>query len=187
MPMFTLKETGYFHEQSTRPQTLAYSLSDSPVSLLAWVVEKFYAWGDMKLNVTEGNWKGDIAAEVLFDRFSRDELLTNVMLYWLPNNGGSSIRFYYEMWNGKGRVFDRLAHLNVQVPTAVAAFPKEITTPVQYWATWFYDIQQWTVMERGGHFAMLEEPLALVKDVRKFASLLGKGGGRANIENKEEL
>jgi pimeloyl-ACP methyl ester carboxylesterase len=184
MPLYTIKETGYFHEQSTRPQTLSYGLADSPVALLSWVVEKFYAWGDVDTDARRGGEDGadggDTAAEILYGRFSRDELLTNIMLYWLPNKGGSSVRFYYEMWNGPGAVFDRLSALDVKVPTAVAAFPKEITTPVQYWASWFYNIKRWTLMPKGGHFAMLEEPEALVQDVQAFAVQITAGATMAS-------
>ena len=186
MPLHTIKETGYFHEQSTRPQTLSYGLADSPVALLSWIVEKFYAWGDVK---TGGNMsahgENDKAAEILYGRFTRDELLTNVMLYWLPNTGGSSVRFYYEMWNGPGKVFDHLSALDVKVPTAVAAFPKELTVPVKYWTTWFYNVQRWTIMDQGGHFAMLEEPELLVRDVRAFAIQIAASSNTLAAETKE--
>lgn len=145
------EETGYQWIQGTRPQTLAYGLTDSPVGLLAWITEKFRAWSDCG---------GD-----LFSRISRDELLTNVTLYWVTGAIGSSFWPYYarrhEPWPiARGQ--------RVAVPTAYASFPKDILHPPRAWAERVYDIRRWTVMKSGGHFAALEEPEALAADIAQF-------------------
>jgi pimeloyl-ACP methyl ester carboxylesterase len=142
--------SGYSMQQSTRPQTLAYGLTDSPAGQAAWILEKFQAWTDCQ---------GDPLS-----LFSRDELLDNVMLYWVTASAASSARLYWESF-GPGR---RKAH-KVSVPTGVAVFPKEIVTPVRRWMeSDFSDIRHWTEMPRGGHFAAFEQPELFVDDVRAF-------------------
>jgi epoxide hydrolase len=141
-------ERGYFLVQSTKPQTIGYALDDSPVGLAAWIVEKFRSWCDCG---------GDVEK-----KFSKDELLTNVMLYWVTQSGASSARIYYENQrapNQPGRV---------QVPTACAVFPKEINIPPRRWVEAQYNLTRWTEMPRGGHFAAMEEPELLVDDIRMF-------------------
>jgi microsomal epoxide hydrolase len=145
------EEQGYIWIQGTRPQTLAYGLTDSPVGLAAWIVEKWRRWSDCG---------GDVER-----RFSKDVLLTNVMLYWVTGAIGSSFWPYYDRlhspwWYGPGQ--------RVTVPTAYAAFPAEILRPPRSLAEAVYDIRRWTVMKAGGHFAALEEPEALAEDVRAF-------------------
>mmetsp|Transcript_10606 Transcript_10606/g.16070 ORF Transcript_10606/g.16070 Transcript_10606/m.16070 type:complete len:447 (+) Transcript_10606:56-1396(+) len=158
-PLHILDHSGYFHEQTTRPQTLAYGLTDSPVGLLAWIAEKFHAWSDCD---------GD-----LFSVFSMDDLLTNFMIYWSTDTSASSIRFYYEFIRGSYGAFERLSKLEVKVPTAMSVFPKEIFTPVKFWAEQYYsDLRQWTVMPRGGHFAALEQPELLVRDIWSFKRIV---------------
>jgi pimeloyl-ACP methyl ester carboxylesterase len=140
--------TGYSKQQSTRPQTLGYGLVDSPVGQLAWVVEKFWAWADC-----------DGHPEKVF---SRDELLDNVMMYWITGSGASSARLYWESFNkfvGDGRV---------ELPTGVASFPKEILRTPRSWCEEAYNITHWTTMPRGGHFAAFEQPELFVDDVRTF-------------------
>ncbi len=139
---------GYAQIQGTRPQTLGYGLNDSPAGLAAWIVEKFYAWSDCH---------GDIEKS-----FTKDELLTNVMIYWVTETITSSTRLYYESRNHPS------ARGRVEVPTGVALFPKELVLPPRKWAEARYNIKQWTEMPRGGHFAAMEEPELLVKDIRKF-------------------
>ena len=144
-------EGGYSHIQSTKPQTLSYSLNDSPAGLAAWIVEKYRTWSDCG---------GDIET-----RFTKDELLTTITIYWVTESIGSSIRLYYESFNkpwnlAKGELID--------VPVAVAAFPHENTVPLREWAERSYNVQHWTDMPSGGHFAALEEPDRLVRDVRDF-------------------
>ena len=140
--------TGYSKQQSTRPQTLGYGLVDSPVGQLAWIVEKFWAWTDC-----DGHPENAV---------SRDELLDNVMLYWITGSGASSARLYWESFNSfftDGRV---------ELPTGVAAFPKEILRTPRRWCETAYNITHWTTMPRGGHFAALEQPDLFVDDVRAF-------------------
>jgi microsomal epoxide hydrolase len=145
------EETGYMQIQSTRPQTLAYGLTDSPVGLCAWIVEKFRAWSDCG---------GDVER-----RFSKDVLLTNVMLYWVTGAIGSSFWPYYARAHSAWPISERRP---VRVPTAYASFPREILHPPRAWAERVYDIRRWTAMPAGGHFAALEEPEALAADIRAF-------------------
>ncbi len=143
-------ETGYSMLQRTRPQTLAYGLNDSPVGLAAWIIEKFRAWSDCQ---------GEIERV-----FSKDELLTNIVIYWVTATINSSTRLYYETFHqGANQLRGR-----IDVPTGVAMFPREITTPPRSIVQAQYNVQRWTPMERGGHFAALEQPEALVDDVRAF-------------------
>ena len=142
-------ELGYFQIQSTRPMTVGYGLNDSPAGLAAWIVEKFRAWSDSD---------GDVEK-----KFTKDELLTNVMIYWVTESGPSSVRIYYE-----NRVDAGLTG-RVEVPFACARFPREMFAIVPTkWLEAQYNLQQLTDMPRGGHFAALEEPQLLVEDVRKF-------------------
>ena len=144
---------GYSEEQSTRPQTLGYGLVDSPVAQMAWIVEKFWAWTDC-----DGHPENVL---------SRDELLDNVMLYWATASGASSARLYWES-------FKNLADGGrVEVPTGVAAFPREILRAPRRWCEPKYNITHWTDMPRGGHFAAFEQPELFVDDVRTFFSALG--------------
>jgi len=141
-------ERAYQQIQGTKPQTLGFSLDDSPAGLAAWIVEKFHAWCDCDGNVES--------------RFTKDELLTNITLYWVTQTGTSSTRIYYE---------NRVATGNpgkVMVPTACALFPKEITVPPRKWVESRYNLVRWTEMPHGGHFAALEQPELLVNDVREF-------------------
>jgi len=145
------EETGYQWIQGTKPQTLAYGLTDSPAGLAAWIVEKFRTWSDCG---------GDVER-----RFSKDELLTNITLYWVTGAINSSFWPYYARYHAPWPIGDGQ---RVEVPTAYAAFPKEIVRPPRAWAERVYNIRRWTVMPSGGHFAALEEPRALVDDVRAF-------------------
>jgi microsomal epoxide hydrolase len=145
------EETGYQWIQGTRPQTLAFALSDSPVGLAAWIVEKFRAWSDCG---------GDLDS-----RFSMDELLTNIMIYWVTGATGSSFWPYYSRLHDGWPIPDGK---RIEVPAAYAAFPREILLPPRAWAERVFDIRRWTVMARGGHFAALEEPAALAADLRAF-------------------
>ena len=143
-------DSGYSQQQATRPQTLAYGLSDSPVGQAAWILEKFWAWTDHS---------GDPLS--LLDR---DALLDNVMLYWLTHSAASSARIYWESFRPGSR-----NTAPVSVPTGVAVFPKEIVAPVRRWMEGdFPNIRHWTEMPRGGHFAAFEQPALLVEDVRAF-------------------
>jgi pimeloyl-ACP methyl ester carboxylesterase len=149
---YNMWESGYFKEQSTRPQTVGYGLADSPAGLCAWIVEKFWAWTDCD---------GD-PANVL----TRDEMLDNVMLYWLPATGASSARLYWEN-NSKGFLGP------VTVPVGCSIFPKEIFRPSRRWAdTQLTNVHYWNELDKGGHFAAFEQPEAFVSEVRAcFRSL----------------
>ena len=157
MPMqhFLQEETGYQRIQGTKPQTLGYGLNDSPAGLAAWIVEKFRAWSDCD---------GDVEK-----RFTKDELLTNIMLYWAPQTATSSARLYYEMLHaGKFPPQD----FRVNVPTGCALFPREIMKPPRAWVDRLYNVTHWTRFQAGGHFAAMEEPALLVGDIREtFRSL----------------
>jgi microsomal epoxide hydrolase len=148
---FMEREAGYQQIQGTKPQTLGYGLNDSPAGLAAWIVEKFRTWSDCD---------GDVER-----RFSKDELLTNIMIYWVTQSITSSTRLYCETMRAKrfGPVRER-----VTVPTGAAIFPREIIRPPRKWAEERYNITRWTEMSSGGHFAALEEPALLVEDIRAF-------------------
>jgi len=148
---FQEEETGYQRIQGTKPQTLGYGLNDSPAGLAAWVIEKFRTWSDCD---------GDIES-----RFTRDELLTNVMIYWITESITSSTRLYYESNHSGRSPFD---DGRIEVPTGCAIFPAEIVRPPRSWAERHYDIRQWTEMPSGGHFAAMEEPDLLVDDIAAF-------------------
>jgi len=142
---------GYNHQQSTKPQTLSYGLNDSPVGLAAWIVEKFQTWSDC----------GGDPERVL----TRDELLTNVMIYWVTQTVRSSMQLYFE---SRERPL-RLSRGNrVTPPVAVALFPKEIPMPPRSLAERGYNIVRWTEMPKGGHFAAMEQPELLAADIREF-------------------
>ena len=141
-------DSGYSTQQRTRPQTLGYGLVDSPVGQMAWIVEKFWKWTD-----------NDGSPE---DALTRDEMLTNVMLYWLPGCGASSARLY---WESFGAFRDRKP---VEVPTGAASFPREIIKAPRSWCEASYNLTHWTDMPRGGHFAAFEQPGLFVDDLRTF-------------------
>ena len=144
-------EGGYSHEQATKPQTLAYALNDSPVGLLAWIVEKFSTWSDCG---------GDVERV-----FTRDELLTDVTIYWATQTIGSSARLYYE---SRQRPLSLSKANRVKPPVAVAQFPKEIPMPPRALAERGLNVVRWTQMPQGGHFAAMEQPELLAKDLREF-------------------
>ncbi|MDA0861477.1 MAG: epoxide hydrolase [Proteobacteria bacterium] len=149
---FLKDETGYQWIQGTKPQTLAYGLTDSPVGLAAWLVEKFHTWTDHQ---------GDLDGY-----FGRDTMLTDIMLYWTTGAIGSSFWPYYARMHSPWPI---PIGKTVDVPTGYIQFPKEILSPPRSVADLFYsNIQSWTECERGGHFAALEQPELLVKDMRQF-------------------
>lgn len=157
MDRFRREETGYQWIQGTKPQTLAYGLNDSPAGLAAWIVEKFRTWSDCN---------GDVER-----RFSKDQLLTNITIYWVTESINSSTRLYYEARHHPWRPDP---HKRIETPTAAAIFPKEILRPPRRWAEASFNIQKWTVMPRGGHFAAMEEPELLAEDIRAFFGTLRK-------------
>jgi len=148
---FRATETGYQAIQGTKPQTLGYALNDSPAGLAAWIVEKFRTWSDCG---------GDIEM-----RFTKDTLLTNIMLYWINANITASMRLYCEtMRAGRFGPPDRYVH----IPTGVAVFPGEIQRLPRAYVEECFNLTHWAEMERGGHFAAMEEPDLFVADVRAF-------------------
>jgi len=147
---FQAEETGYQQIQGTKPQTIGVALNDSPIGLAAWIVEKFRTWCDC-----DGN------PEKIF---TKDELLTNITLYWVTQTAASSARIYYESRHAAAAPAGR----RIEVPTACADFPKEIIWSPRRWLEPRYNITRWTVMPRGGHFAAFEQPQLLVDDVRAF-------------------
>jgi pimeloyl-ACP methyl ester carboxylesterase len=144
--------------QSTRPLTLGYALNDSPAGLAAWVVDKFWAWSDH--------------GGKLENSFTKDELLTNVMIYWVTETMPSSVRIYYESSHNNPRPasMSPFKATGKPSPMGFALFPKEINVPPRAWVERNVGKQflHWTEMPRGGHFAALEQPELLVKDVREF-------------------
>jgi pimeloyl-ACP methyl ester carboxylesterase len=145
------KEAGYQKIHGTKPETLAYGLNDSPVGLLAWIIEKFQTWSDNDGNVEH--------------TFTKDELLTNVMIYWVTQTIGSSMRLYYETQHNPGLTKPSYA----KVPAGFAIFPKDILPAPREFAERFFNVQHWQEMPRGGHFAALEQAGLLAADLRKFA------------------
>ena len=144
-------EGGYSHIQSTKPQTLSYGLNDSPAGLAAWIVEKYRRWSDCN---------GDVES-----RFTKEELLTTVTIYWVTQSINSSTRLYFEAFS---KAWNLDKDEKIAVPVGVAAFPRENTVPLREWSDRGYNVQHWTDMPAGGHFAALEEPVRLVEDIRKF-------------------
>ncbi|MFA7199646.1 MAG: epoxide hydrolase family protein [Methanoculleus sp.] len=146
-----MQEGAYAMLQSTKPQTIAYGLNDSPAGLAAWFIEKFRSWSDCG---------GEIER-----RFSKDELLTNIMIYWATETIGSSVRLYYE--NMHSLPLDFLKE-RIDVPVGMAIFPKDFIPPPREWAERRLNVERWTEMPRGGHFTAMEEPELFVQDIRAF-------------------
>lgn len=144
-------EGGYSHIQGTKPQTLSYGLNDSPAGLAAWLVEKYRTWSDCG---------GDVEK-----RFTKDELLTTITIYWATQTINSSTRLYYETAK---HPWDMKQGERISVPSAMAVFPGEISTPPREWGERSFNIQQWTEMPSGGHFSAFEEPQRLAEDIRSF-------------------
>jgi len=144
--------SGYSTQQASRPQTLGYGLVDSPAAQCAWIVEKFWDWTDC-----DGHPENVL---------SRDDLLDNVMLYWMPATGASSARLYWESFHSTNTD-------PVDVPSGVSVFPKEIFRPSRRWVeTRFTDLRYYNELEQGGHFAAFEQPDAFVDEVRAFFRLV---------------
>ncbi len=154
MQLFVKEESGYANEQGTKPQTLGVALNDSPAGLLAWIVEKFRTWSDC-----DGHPE---------NCFTREQMLTNVMLYWATQTSASSARLYWESRHGDSS--GRLPF--VDAPTGVARYPKEILRWPRSWVERQYNVVHWAVMERGGHFAAMEQPDLFVEDLRAFFRLV---------------
>ena len=145
------EEGGYGHVQRTGPRTLAYGLTDSPAGLAGWIVDKFRSWADCG---------GDLER-----RFTKDELIANVMVYWITRSFHSSARLYLET---KAAPLHFAEGERVQVPCGVLRFAKESPFPPRAWIERGYRVERYTELQRGGHFAALEEPELLVEDIRAF-------------------
>ncbi len=153
-------DSGYSKEQATRPQTIGYGLVDSPAALCAWIIEKFWSWTDHD---------GDLGAVL-----TRDELLDNLMLYWLPGTGASAARLYWESIRQVNEWIAGTAAVDtINIPTGCSIFPKELQRPSRRWAEKrFTDIRYWNEPARGGHFAAFEQPALFVEEVRSFFRLV---------------
>jgi pimeloyl-ACP methyl ester carboxylesterase len=165
--------------QSTKPQTLGYALNDSPAGLAAWISQSFYSWSDHDGNIENA--------------FSKDELLTNLTIYWATQTINSAIRIYYEAMKTimnakynplvKFNPFDRTGK-KPEVPAAFALFPKDLVNAPKDFAERIFNVQQWTEMPEGGHFAAMEQPVLLSNDIRNFVSALDKD--EQNNQNKKD-
>jgi epoxide hydrolase len=152
-------ESGYAAEMSTKPQTVGYSLVDSPAGLCAWIVEKFRTWTDC-----DGHPENVL---------TRDELLDDITVYWLTGTGASSARLYWESFGQVSEWFTQAVTDEVAVPTGCSIFPNEVPRPSRRWAERRYrDIRQWHELDRGGHFAAFEQPELFVNEVREFFRLV---------------
>jgi len=141
--------SGYAIQQATYPQTLAYGLNDSPAGLAAWIVDKHREWSDCD---------GDVER-----RFSKDDLLTNITIYWVTGTINSSFLFYYDRQHSQQPPAGP-----IRVPVGVATWPKDIPSYVREWAERENNITRWTDMDRGGHFPAAEEPELLAGEIREF-------------------
>lgn len=152
-------EMGYRTQQATKPQTLSYAMMDSPVGVAAWIIEKFNSWSDTQ---------GDDVESV----YSKDELLTNIMIYLVTGTFNTASWIYYGRREEGGRILSPEGR-RVEVPTAVALFPKELLSwPPRSYIERVYNIAQWSEMPRGGHFGAMEQPDLLLNDIRTFARTL---------------
>jgi pimeloyl-ACP methyl ester carboxylesterase len=148
---FRAEESGYALEQGTKPQTLGVALNDSPAGLLGWIVEKFRTWSDC-----DGHPE---------NAFTREQLVTNVMVYWVTQTITSSVRLYWERQHAD----DAKARAQfVEVPTGVARYPKEPLRIPRPWVERAYNVTYWADMPRGGHFAAMEQPAMFTDDLRSF-------------------
>jgi epoxide hydrolase len=152
-------DSGYSKEHSTRPQTIGYGLVDSPAALCAWIIEKFWAWTDHD---------GDLHTVL-----TRDELLDNLMLYWLPGSGASAARLYWESIRQVNQWISGQVSDTIDIPAGCSVFPKELQRPSRRWAARrFSNIVYWNEPPRGGHFAAFEQPEQFASEVRSFFRLV---------------
>ena len=150
-----VSQSGYFAIQSTKPQTLSYAMMDSPVGVAAWIIEKFYYWSDLE----------DRSIELTYQK---DDLLTNIMIYILTKSFNTSSWIYYGRAKEGGRILSQDGR-RVEVPTGCAVYPKEfLTWPPKSYVERLFNLVHWTEMDKGGHFAALEQPSSLIKDIQDF-------------------
>jgi pimeloyl-ACP methyl ester carboxylesterase len=148
-------QNGYRTQQATKPQTLSYAMMDSPVGVAAWILEKMHGWSDLK-------------GEDIESVYSKDQLLTNIMVYVITGTFNTASWIYYGRREEGGRVLSTQGR-RVEVPTGCAVFPAELLAwPPRSYADRIYNVTQWTQMPHGGHFAAMEEPDLLIEDIRRF-------------------
>jgi len=153
-------QDGYRTQQATKPQTLSYGMMDSPVGIAAWIIEKMYSWSDLK-------------NENIESVYSKDTLLANIMVYIVTKTFNTASWIYYGRREEGGRFFPN-DFKKIEIPTAAAIFPAEMSEwPPRSYVDRIFNITQWTEMPRGGHFAAMEQPELLVKDIVKFARTIG--------------
>ena len=154
-----IMQEGYRTQQATKPQSLSYAMIDSPVGTAAWILEKFYSWSDLK----NGN---------IEKIYTKDFLLTNIMIYIITNTFNSAAWIYFGRREEGGRVIN-FDGGKVEVPTACALYPKELLSwPPKSYVDRLFNVVQWNEFESGGHFAALEEPDTLIKDIRNFFKVI---------------
>ncbi len=153
LALYARSDSGYSSQQASRPQTLGYGLADSPAGQAAWIYEKFYAWTD-----------NSGAPETTL---TQDELLDNIMLYWLPNTATSAARLYWESFHGAFKAVE------LSLPTGCSVFPKDIYVAPRSWAErCIHELIYWNELDRGGHFAAFEQPKLFVEELRKCFRLV---------------
>ena len=154
-------QDGYRTQQATKPQSLSYAMIDSPVGVAGWILEKFFFWSDIKNNKIE-------------KVYSKDILLTNIMIYLITNTFNTSSWVYFGRREEGGRLFPK-NFKKITIPTAVAKFPKEMSEwPPKSYVKRIFNLKHWTKMPRGGHFAALEQPNLLINDIKKFTKIIKK-------------
>ena len=152
-------QNGYRTQQATKPQTLSYAMMDSPVGVAAWILEKMHGWSDLT--------QGDLESV-----YTKDQLLTNIMVYIVSRTFNTASWIYYGRREEGGRILSAEGK-RVEVPTGCALFPEELLAwPPRSYVDRIYNVTQWTEMPRGGHFAAMEQPDLLIKEIRKFARSL---------------
>ena len=154
-----IMQDGYRTQQATKPQTLSYGMMDSPIGIAAWILEKFYFWSDLKNNNIESV-------------YSKDTLLANIMVYLVTKTFNTASWIYYGRREEGGRFFPKNFH-KINVPTAVAVFPAEMSEwPPRTYVDRLFNIKRWTKMNKGGHFAAMEQPELLINDIVEFFRIL---------------
>ena len=152
-------QDGYRTQQATKPQTLSYGMMDSPVGIAAWILEKFYFWSDLKKNNIESV-------------YSKDILLFNIMIYLVTKTFNTASWIYYGRREEGGRFFPK-DFSKIKVPTGIAVFPAEMSEwPPRSYVERLFNIKSWTNMDKGGHFAAMEQPELLINDIVKFSRLI---------------
>jgi len=163
-------QDGYRTQQSTKPQSLGYAMIDSPVGVAGWILEKFFSWSDIKSNKIE-------------KVYSKNILLTNIMIYLITNTFNTASWIYFGRRKEGGRVFPK-NFKKIKIPTAVAEFPKEMSEwPPKSYVKRIFNLMHWTKMPKGGHFAALEQPNLLVNDIIKFGKKIKKNFNAKKIKH----